>query len=205
LATYASCTLMLSRAASLLRPRALPAAGLRSLRTTPAPLGMLTTSMPTSPNAVIDPAKFVDGESLVDHQARVRHEDPGYRTYNYAVLGGTRFIGASAGRLAVVKFLSAMNPAADVMALANLEVDISNVQPGNAICVKWRGKPVFIRARTDDEISEAAAVDIKELRDPESDADRVQKEELLVVLGVCTHLGCVPPYSFLSDDKIVVG
>lgn len=106
--------------------------------------------------------------------------------------GGAKFIGASAGRLAVVKFLAAMNPAADVMALANLEVDIGNLTPGNAICVKWRGKPVFIRSRTPEEIEQAQAVDVKELRDPESDADRVQKEETLVVLGVCTHLGCVP-------------
>ena len=120
------------------------------------------------------------------------------------------------GRLAVVKFLSQMNPAQDVLALANLEVDISSIQPGAAIVVKWRGKPVFIRNRTgadhpkawrpmlpalkmqcppcqtEDEIAAANEVNLSELRDPQSDADRVQKEELLVVLGVCTHLGCVP-------------
>lgn len=182
---------MLSRCARLASRPTFASAAVRQLRTTPAPLGMLTTSMPAS-GVVTDPAKFVDGESLVAHQARVRHEDPGYRTYNYAVMGGAKFIGASAGRLAVVKFLAAMNPAADVMALANLEVDIGNLTPGNAICVKWRGKPVFIRSRTPEEIEQAQAVDVKELRDPESDADRVQKEETLVVLGVCTHLGCVP-------------
>ena len=228
-----------SRAAAAL-PRVL-GSGARGLRTTPARLGMLTTSMPAS-GQVFAPEKFVDGESLVAHQARVRHEDPGYRTYNYAVMGGAKFIGASAGRLAVVKFLAAMNPSADVMAMASLEVDIGNLEAGNAICVKWRGKPVFIRSRTPAEIEQAQAVDVKELRDPETDADRVQKEELLVVLGVCTHLGCVPingagdfngwfcpchgshydtagrirkgpaplnlevpPYVFLSDDKIVVG
>jgi len=216
--------------------------GVRMLRTTPAPLGMLTTSLPATGVVGINPDKFVDGESLTDHQARVRHEDPGFRTYNYAVLGGARFIGASVGRLAVVKLLASMNPSADVMAMAQLEVDVSKLEPGNSICVKWRGKPVFVRSRTDDEISSAASVDMKELRDPESDAERVQKEELLVVLGVCTHLGCVPingagdyggwfcpchgshydtsgrirkgpaplnlevpPYEFISDDKIVVG
>ena len=105
---------------------------------------------------------------------------------------GAKFIGASVGRLAVVKFLAAMNPSADVMALANVEVDISGLSPGNGICVKWRGKPVFVRARTDEEIAEAEGVDMGELRDPQSDADRCVKPETLVVLGVCTHLGCVP-------------
>lgn len=225
----------------LSRPRALMA-GVRMMHATPARMGMLTTSMPTSSTSVIDPDKFVDGESLTEHQARVRHDNPDFRTHNYAIIGGAKFIGASAGRLAVVKFLAQMNPAADVMALANLEVDISNLTAGNSMCVKWRGKPVFIRARTDDEIAQANEVDMKELRDPQADADRAQKEELLVVLGVCTHLGCVPingagdyngwfcpchgshydtsgrirkgpaplnlevpPYSFLSDDKLVVG
>ena len=64
------------------------------------------------------------------------------------MIGGARFLGASAARLLVVKFLSAMNPAADVLALASLEVDISSLEPGNCMIVKWRGKPVFVRART---------------------------------------------------------
>jgi ubiquinol-cytochrome c reductase iron-sulfur subunit len=171
--------------------RALPA-GARMLRTTPARLGMLTTNMPAGGTAVVNPDKFFTGETLVEHQDRVRHDNNGFRTHNYAVIGGARFIGASMGRLAVVKFLSQMNPAQDVLALANLEVDISNIAPGAAIVVKWRGKPVFIRNRTADEIAAANEVNLSELRDPQSDADRVQKEELLVVLGVCTHLGCVP-------------
>jgi len=69
---------------------------------------------------------------------------------------------------------------------------VSNLEPGNCMTVKWRGKPVFVRARTDDEIEQAQSVSMGELRDPQSDEERVQKPETLVVLGVCTHLGCVP-------------
>ena len=92
--------------------------------------------------------KFFESESLVAHQARVRHADPANRTFNYTMIGGARFMGASAARLLAVKFLAAMNPAADVLALASLEVDIGNLQPGNCMIVKWRGKPVFVRSRT---------------------------------------------------------
>ena len=73
-----------------------------------------------------------------------------------------------------------------MLALASLEVDISKLEPGNCMVVKWRGKPVFVRARTDEEIEQAANVSMGELRDPETDEDRVQKPETLVVLGVCT-------------------
>merc|ERR1719409_1599595 len=108
------------------------------------------------------------------------------------MLGGARFMGASAARLLAVKFLAAWNPAADVLALASLEVDVSKLEAGNCMIVKWRGKPVFIRARTDDEIEAATSVSMGELRDPQPDEERVQKPEMLVCIGVCTHLGCVP-------------
>jgi len=85
-----------------------------------------------------------------------------------------------------------MNPAADTLALASIEVDISKIAKGQSITLKWRGKPVFIRHRTADEIRQAQDVDIDGLRHPEGDEIRAQKPEYLVVLGVCTHLGCVP-------------
>ena len=85
-----------------------------------------------------------------------------------------------------------MNPAADTLALASIEVDISKIAEGQSITLKWRGKPVFIRHRTADEIRQAQDVDIDGLRHPEGDEIRAQKPEYLVVLGVCTHLGCVP-------------
>ncbi len=88
--------------------------------------------------------------------------------------------------------INQMNPSADVLALSSVEVDISSLEVGQAVTVKWRGKPVFIRHRTEEEISEAEAVPLSELRDPQTDAQRVIKPDWLVIVGVCTHLGCVP-------------
>ena len=98
-------------------------------------------------------------------------------------------------------FLKSMNPAEDTLALGSTEVDLTNINVGQAKTVKWRGKPVFIRRRTSEEILEANDVDLKSLRHPENDKNRVQKEEWLVLLGVCTHLGCVPLGQKISDSK----
>ena len=139
------------RAATLLRPCArAPGALASSLRTAPAARRVLSSvpTVTTNDGSVVPVDKFFDRESLVEHQARVRHDNPANRTFNYTMLGGARFIGASAARLLAVKFLANMNPAADVLALASLEVDISSLEPGNCMIVKWRGKPVFVRART---------------------------------------------------------
>ena len=94
-----------------------------------------------------------------------------------------------------------MNPSADVLALSSVEVDLSPIAVGQAITVKWRGKPIFIRHRTPEEIQEAEAVPLSELRDPQTDQQRVQKPEWLVVLGVCTHLGCVPLGNKPGENK----
>ncbi len=88
--------------------------------------------------------------------------------------------------------IDTMNPSADVLALASTEVDISAIETGQSITVTWRGTPVFIRRRTEEEITTAAGVEMDDLIDPESDDDRVQKPEWLILVGVCTHLGCVP-------------
>jgi ubiquinol-cytochrome c reductase iron-sulfur subunit len=85
-----------------------------------------------------------------------------------------------------------MNPTADVLALASTEVDLSGVEEGMRVTVTWRGKPVFIDHRTGEEIEKARAVPLDELRDPQSDDARVIEPQWLVVVGVCTHLGCVP-------------
>ena len=88
--------------------------------------------------------------------------------------------------------IDSMEPAKDTLALSTAEVDLAPVQPGQRLTVKWRGKPVFIDHRTEAEIKAAESVDVNALRDPEPDAKRVKKPEWLVVVGVCTHLGCVP-------------
>ena len=98
-------------------------------------------------------------------------------------------------------FLKSMNPAEDTLALGSTEVDLSNISIGQSITVKWRGRPVFIRRRTQEEIVEANSVDVASLRDPMEDKDRVQQEEWLVLEGVCTHLGCVPLGQKMTDTK----
>lgn len=89
-------------------------------------------------------------------------------------------------------FIDSMNPAADVLAVSSIDVDLGPVQVGQAITVVWRGKPVFIRHRTPLEIHEARDVIVSQLPDPESDEARVKKAGWIVVVGICTHLGCVP-------------
>lgn len=102
---------------------------------------------------------------------------------------------AAVGAGAVVwPLIDSMNPAADVLALSSTEVDLAPIAEGQSITIMWRGKPVFIRHRTAAEIEEARKVDVNSLRDPQKDEERVQKghDQWLVMLGVCTHLGCVP-------------
>ena len=85
-----------------------------------------------------------------------------------------------------------MNPDRSVKALASTEVDVSSLEPGKSITVLWRGKPVFIKRRTQEEIKEARDVKVEDLPHPEKDEDRAKDPEWLVMLGICTHLGCVP-------------
>ena len=85
-----------------------------------------------------------------------------------------------------------MNPDSSVKALATTEVDLSQIEPGKSITVLWRGKPVFIKRRTPEEIADARKVNLSELKHPEKDEDRAKNSEWLVMLGICTHLGCVP-------------
>lgn len=118
--------------------------------------------------------------------------DPSKRAFAYFVLSGGRFVYASLLRLLILKFVLSMSATKDVLALASLEVDLSGIEPGSTVTVKWRGKPVFIRHRTEDDIKLANSVDVASLRDPQEDAARVKNPEWLVVVGVCTHLGCIP-------------
>ena len=101
-------------------------------------------------------------------------------------------IGAVGIGAAVWPLVDQMNPDASVKALSSTEVDISSVELGKSITVLWRGKPVFIKRRTQEEIAEARAVKLDVLKHPEKDEDRAKNPEWLVMLGVCTHLGCVP-------------
>ena len=101
-------------------------------------------------------------------------------------------LGAVGVGAAVWPLIDQMNPDASVKALSSTEVNVSEVQRGQSITVLWRGKPVFIKRRTEEEIAKARQVDLKELKDPEKDEDRAKNPEWLVMVGICTHLGCVP-------------
>eukprot|EP00472_Partenskyella_glossopodia_P004622 CAMPEP_0197523114 /NCGR_PEP_ID=MMETSP1318-20131121/8116_1 /TAXON_ID=552666 /ORGANISM="Partenskyella glossopodia, Strain RCC365" /LENGTH=240 /DNA_ID=CAMNT_0043075701 /DNA_START=55 /DNA_END=777 /DNA_ORIENTATION=+ len=118
--------------------------------------------------------------------------DKSQRNFVYFVTGGSRVFYASAIRLVVMKIIASLSASADVLALSATEVDLSNIEMGRNVTVKFRGKPVFVRRRAQEEIDAANAVDLSELRDPEEDSARVERPEWLIVLGVCTHLGCVP-------------
>ncbi len=117
--------------------------------------------------------------------------------------GATRrdFMALTAGAIAAIggasvawPLIDSMNPAKDTLAASSIEVDLSPIKEGQTIKVKWRGVPVFIRHRTKADIEDARKVAASDLRDPQKDEDRVQKghEQWLVMVGVCTHLGCIP-------------
>ncbi|MDX1541440.1 MAG: ubiquinol-cytochrome c reductase iron-sulfur subunit [Geminicoccaceae bacterium] len=111
------------------------------------------------------------------------------RDFLYLVAGATTAIGAGA---LIWPLVDSMNPSASVLALASINVDLSGVEPGQRITAKWRGKPVFIWNRTEESVEQARTVDLSELPDPAPDEERVLEPQWLVVIGVCTHLGCVP-------------
>jgi ubiquinol-cytochrome c reductase iron-sulfur subunit len=130
--------------------------------------------------------------------------EPARRDFLMLTTGAFAAVGAGA---VLWPFIDQMNPDASTRALASIEVDIAAVEPGQSISVLWRGKPVFIRNRTPEEIEQAKAVPLEELKDqaarndnvkddaaPASDENRAAagKENILVMVGVCTHLGCIP-------------
>jgi len=114
------------------------------------------------------------------------------KVFAYFAAGSLGLISAVGGKNTVQDFLVNMSASADVLAQAKVEVALDSIPEGKNVIIKWRGKPVFIRHRTSDEIKEAEDIEWKTLRDPQPDADRVQKPEWLIMIGVCTHLGCVP-------------
>ena len=109
------------------------------------------------------------------------------------------------GGVAAVTFawplVDSMSPSAEVLALSSTELDVSSIKPGQAIIVKWRKRPYFVRRRTKPEIEAAEKVDIASLREPEADKDRVTKSEWLVVSASGTHFGCIPKGAKVGDDR----
>lgn len=132
------------------------------------------------------------------------HGDPTRRDFLMVASGALAGIGVAA---TAWPFINNLNPAADTLALSSVEVNVKAIQVGQAVTVKWRGKPVFIRHRTKEEIKEAEDVKLSQLPDPETDTKRVTdaakkvRPEWLVIVGVCTHLGCVPLGNNPGDPK----
>lgn len=125
----------------------------------------------------------------------VKSPDPGKsagaarRDFLYYATAGAGTVTTGA---AIWPLVNSMNPSADVTALSSIEVDLEGIEVGTRITAKWQGKPIFIDHRTQDQIDLAKADDAADLIDPEPDSDRAQRSEWLVVIGICTHLGCVP-------------
>ena len=135
-------------------------------------------------------ADTVVGERPDPH---VSGEDPSRRDFIH-IAAGAAAVGA-VGALAW-PFIDQMNPAGDTLALASIEFDLTKVAKGQQVTVKWRGKPLFIRYRTEKEIAEAVKDDHVDMRDPAPDETRHKpgKAQYLILIGTCTHLGCVPTF-----------
>lgn len=110
------------------------------------------------------------------------------------IAAGAAAVGAAA--TIAVPLVGSMLPSEDTKAMASIEFDLSKVTEGQQVVIKWRGKPLFVRYRTAKEIAEAKADDKADMKDPQKDADRVKagKEQYLILIGSCTHLGCVPTF-----------
>ena len=176
-----------------------------------SPVGLpLASSSAASPlyvcrHASPAPVTGIHQKSLLHTSAAVRDapQVPDFSKYEakdpstnrglaYLMIGSLGLLSASAAKSTVTEFLATMSASADVLAMAKVELELGAIPEGKNVVIKWRGKPVFIRHRTPAEIEEARSADWKALRDPESDEARTKQPEWLVMLGVCTHLGCVP-------------
>lgn len=179
---------------AVVRSRAQPPDKLTALAPARAGFAADAVAVHRMPSDITSAVKTPTSEIYYDESVHQRYPvgDPTKRAFTYFVLTGGRFIYASAIRLAVLKFVLSMSATKDVLAMASLEVDLAKIEPGQTVTVKWRGKPVFIRRRTAADVAREAAVDVRQLRDPQADAERTVNPEWLIVVGVCTHLGCVP-------------
>lgn len=133
----------------------------------------------------------VDDDTLADPRRR-----------DYLAIGAVAWAGVGAGVIAL-PLVNSMNPSADVLALSSTEVDVSAIQPGQAIKASFRKQPLFVRNLTPEEVNQANQVDAASLRDPQTLAERTKegKSNWLVTLGVCTHLGCVPLGAGEGENK----
>ncbi|XWS43941.1 hypothetical protein CRYUN_Cryun15aG0001600 [Craigia yunnanensis] len=158
--------------------------------------------------------------------------EPSKRAFAYFVLTSGRFVYASLVHLLILKFVLSMSASKDVLALLSLKVDLSSIDPGSTVTIKWHGKPVFIRRRTEEDVKLANSVDIGSLRDPQEDVARVKDPKWLIVVGsahIWVAFRCCPchgshydisgrirkglapynlevaTYTFLDENKLLIG
>ncbi len=138
-------------------------------------------------------------ESELNHLSSKKKE-PTRRDFLLLTAGAVGTVGAA---YFAWPFLDSMNPAADILAQSTVDVDLSPIPAGQAITVVWRGKPIFVRHRTPKEIKEAEDTPLSELIDPETDQKRVKKghDDWLIVIGICTHLGCIPTGNLPTQNR----
>lgn len=114
------------------------------------------------------------------------------KNFTYMMVGGVGVASVYSAHKFVNMLLGTLSASRDVLAMAKIEIALGDIPEGKNMTFKWRGKPLFVRHRTAEEIAVEEAVDVASLRDPQADTERVSKAEWLIILGVCTHLGCVP-------------
>lgn len=131
-------------------------------------------------------------KSTLDTTKRNIDTENDRKVNSYVVSATTAALSAVVAKSAVTKIVSSISPAKDVLAEAKVEIKLAEIPPGKNAVIKWRGKPLFVRHRTPQEITASQQVNLSDLRDPEEDSARTQKPEWLVLIGICTHLGCVP-------------
>jgi len=131
-------------------------------------------------------------DSTKNPEAKSDQNEDTRKNFTYLMAGGLSVGAAYGAKSVVTHFISSMSASADVLALAKIEIKLADIPEGKSVTFKWRGKPLFIRHRAPAEIQAEQSVAVSSLRDPQHDNDRVQNPSFLVVIGVCTHLGCVP-------------
>lgn len=130
--------------------------------------------------------------STLDPTKKAEQTEASRKTFAYALAASGFVLGSYSAKNLVSTFVSSMGASADVLAMASIEVNLNDIPEGKSVTFKWRGKPLFIRHRNESEIAKERAVDPASLRDPQHDNERTTNPSWLVVIGVCTHLGCVP-------------
>jgi len=131
-------------------------------------------------------------DSCKDPTRKREETDSSRKNFTYLISGATAVGAAYGAKGLATQFITSMSATADVLALAKIEIKLADIPEGKSVTFKWRGKPLFVRHRTAAEIAAEQQVAVGTLRDPQHDNERTKRPEWLVVLGVCTHLGCVP-------------